>query len=93
MNQLLGIAGLILVIALVATCLSYDPVSGNFPYLPAYNLKNLRRRVGMFGVLSTAVASEKILRRCAAYRGRRSRLRAHYESSAISRHRMLIAAG
>ncbi|MFT4511697.1 MAG: ribose transport system permease protein [Planctomycetota bacterium] len=56
MNKLLGIAGLILVVALVTTWLSYDPVTGNFPFLSAYNLENLLRRLGMFGVLSIAAA-------------------------------------
>jgi ribose transport system permease protein len=56
MNKLLGIAGLILVVALVTTWLSYDAVTGNFPFLSAYNLENLLRRLGMFGVLSIAAA-------------------------------------
>jgi ribose transport system permease protein len=56
MNKILGIAGLLLVVALVTTWLSYDPVTGNFPFLSSYNLENLLRRLGMFGVLSIAAA-------------------------------------
>ncbi len=56
MKKLLGIAGLLLVIAMITTVLSYDEGSGNYTFLSAYNLENLLRRLGMFGVLSIAAA-------------------------------------
>ena len=56
MKKLLGIAGLLLVIAVITTLLSHDEGSGNYTFLSAYNLENLLRRLGMFGVLSIAAA-------------------------------------
>jgi len=56
MKKLLGIAGLLLVIAVITTLLSYDEGSDKYTFLSAYNLENLLRRVGMFGVLSIAAA-------------------------------------
>lgn len=56
MKKLLGIAGLLLLIAMVTTWLSYDPNTGNYTFLTAYNLENLLRRLGMFGILSIAAA-------------------------------------
>lgn len=56
MKKLLGIAALLLVIAAVTAWLSYDPATGVYTFLSPYNLENLLRRVGMFGVLSVAAA-------------------------------------
>jgi ribose transport system permease protein len=56
MKKLAGIAGLLLVIAIVTTVLSHDASTGNYTFLSSYNLENLLRRVGMFGVLSVAAA-------------------------------------
>lgn len=56
MKKLLGIAGLLLVVGVITTLLSYDEGSGNYTFLSAYNLENLLRRLGMFGVLSIAAA-------------------------------------
>jgi len=56
MKKLLGIAGLLVLIAIVTTLLSYDEGSGTYTFLSAYNLENLLRRLGMFGVLSIAAA-------------------------------------
>lgn len=54
-KKILGLAMLILVIALSATLLSRD-AAGNYPFLSGYNLENLLARIGMFGVLSMAAA-------------------------------------
>lgn len=56
MKKLLGIAALLLVIAVVTTVLSYDEATGNYTFLSSYNLENLLRRLGMFGVLGIAAA-------------------------------------
>ena len=56
MKKLIGIAALLVVIAAVTAVLSYDETSGSYTFLSAYNLENLLRRVGMFGVLSIAAA-------------------------------------
>lgn len=56
MKKLLGIAGLLLLIMLITTWLSFDPASGHYTFLSPYNLENLLRRLGMFGVLSIAAA-------------------------------------
>ena len=56
MKKLIGIAALLLVIAAVTAVLSYDEASGSYTFLSSYNLENLLRRVGMFGVLSIAAA-------------------------------------
>ena len=56
MKKLIGIAALLLVVAVVTTLLSYDSSTGSFTFLSAYNVENLLRRVGMFGVLSVAAA-------------------------------------
>ncbi|MGC6489036.1 MAG: ABC transporter permease [Planctomycetota bacterium] len=56
MKKLLGIAALLLAIALVTAALSYDPATDTYTFLSPYNLENLLRRVGMFGVLSVAAA-------------------------------------
>jgi ribose transport system permease protein len=55
-KKLLGIAGLLFVIAAVTTVLSHDPDTGNFTFLSAYNLENVLQRIGLFGVLSIAAA-------------------------------------
>ena len=54
MKKQLGIAALLLVVAITAALLSRDPDSGALTFLSAYNLENLLQRIGMFGVLSTA---------------------------------------
>jgi ribose transport system permease protein len=56
MNKILGIAGLLLLVAIVAAVMSRDPATGNNLFLSAYNLENLLQRIGMFGVLSLAAA-------------------------------------
>ena len=56
MKKVLGIAVLLLVIAIVTTVLSRDPDSGRYTFLSAYNLENVLQRIGMFGVLSIAAA-------------------------------------
>ena len=56
MKKLIGIALLLLLIAAVTAQLSYDPATGSYTFLSSYNLENLLRRVGMFGVLSVAAA-------------------------------------
>ncbi len=56
MKKLAGIAALLLVIAVVTAVLSYDPSTGSYTFLSPYNLENLLRRIGMFGVLSIAAA-------------------------------------
>jgi ribose transport system permease protein len=55
-KKLAGIAALLLVIAVVTAVLSYDPSTGSYTFLSPYNLENLLRRIGMFGVLSIAAA-------------------------------------
>ncbi|MEC8653810.1 MAG: ABC transporter permease [Planctomycetota bacterium] len=54
MKKLIGIAVLLLLIAVVTAALSYDPSSDSYTFLSSYNLENLLRRIGMFGVLSVA---------------------------------------
>ncbi|MGC3970458.1 MAG: ABC transporter permease [Pirellulales bacterium] len=56
MKKVLGLAALILAIAVATTLLSKDPDTGSYPFLSAYNLENLLQRVGMYGVLSFAAA-------------------------------------
>ena len=56
MKKLIGIAALLLVIAVVTTWLSFDPATGNYTFLSPYNVENVLRRLGMFGVLSIAAA-------------------------------------
>lgn len=56
MKKVLGIAVLLLVIAVVTTLLSKDPETGSYTFLSAYNLENLLQRLGLFGVLSLAAA-------------------------------------
>lgn len=55
MKKILGIAGLLLVVCIVTAVLSRQP-DGTFTFLSAYNLENLLRRIGMYGVLSVAAA-------------------------------------
>lgn len=56
MKKVLGIAVLLLAIAVVTTLLSKDPDTGSYTFLSAYNLENLLQRLGLFGVLSLAAA-------------------------------------
>lgn len=56
MKKLIGIALLLLLIAGVTAALSYDPATDRYTFLSGYNLENLLRRIGMFGVLSVAAA-------------------------------------
>lgn len=56
MKKLVGIAALLAIVALVATWASYDASVGRYTFLSAYNLENLLRRVGLFGVLSVGAA-------------------------------------
>ena len=56
MNKLIGIAVLLVLVAAVTTVLSYDDVTQSFTFLSSYNLENLLRRIGLFGVLSVAAA-------------------------------------
>jgi ribose transport system permease protein len=55
-KKLLGIAVLLVAIAVVTTWLSHDAATGSYTFLSAYNVENLLRRVGMFGVLGIAAA-------------------------------------
>jgi len=55
MKKILGLALIILTVAITATLLSRDP-GGGYPFLSGYNLENLLSRIGMFGVLSIAAA-------------------------------------
>ena len=56
MKKLIGISVLLLVISIATTLLSYDPDMETYPFLSAYNLENLLRRVGLFGILSVGAA-------------------------------------
>ncbi|MCC7062264.1 MAG: ABC transporter permease [Planctomycetes bacterium] len=56
MKKILGIAALLVVIALTTTWLSWDASSQSYTFLSGYNLQNLLQRIGMFGVLSIAAA-------------------------------------
>jgi ribose transport system permease protein len=56
MKKILGIATLLLVIALFTTWLSRDPETGAYTFLSAYNLENMLQRIGLYGVLSIAAA-------------------------------------
>lgn len=56
MKKVLGLAGLLLCIATVATLNSRDPETGSYLFLSAYNLENLLQRIGLFGLLSVAAA-------------------------------------
>lgn len=56
MRKNLGIGALLLVVALAATFLSYDPASGSASFLSAFNVENLLQRIGQYGVLSIAAA-------------------------------------
>lgn len=56
MKKVIGLAVLLVVIAMVATLNSRDPESGSYLFLSAYNLENLLQRIGLFGLLSTAAA-------------------------------------
>jgi ribose transport system permease protein len=55
-KKILGIAGLLLAVALVTTFLSWDASSGSYTFLGATNLENLLQRIGMYGILSVAAA-------------------------------------
>lgn len=56
MKKVLGIAVLLLLVAAWTTWRSYDPESGEYVFLSAYNLENLLQRIGLFGVLGLAAA-------------------------------------
>lgn len=56
MKKILGIATLLLVIALFTTWLSRDPETGAYTFLSSYNLENMLQRIGLYGVLSIAAA-------------------------------------
>lgn len=56
MKKVVGLAVLLLVVAVVTTLLTKDPESGGYTFLSAYNLENLLQRIGLFGVLSFAAA-------------------------------------
>jgi ribose transport system permease protein len=55
-KKVLGIAVLLLVVAAWTTWRSYDPESGEYVFLSAYNVENLLQRIGLFGVLGLAAA-------------------------------------
>jgi len=55
-KKVLGIAGLLLAVAVATTFLSFDPRSGHYTFLGATNLGNLLQRIGMYGLLSVAAA-------------------------------------
>lgn len=56
MKKLLGIAVLLLVVVVATAVLSHDAATGSNPFLSAYNLQNLCKRIGEFGILSVAAA-------------------------------------
>lgn len=56
MKKVLGIGALLLLVAAMTAWRSYDPESGEYVFLSAYNLENLLQRIGLFGVLSFAAA-------------------------------------
>ncbi len=56
MNKLWGLLVLLVTIAVVATFLSYDPGVDRYTFLSGFNVENLLRRVGMFGLLSVGAA-------------------------------------
>jgi ribose transport system permease protein len=56
MKKTLGIGVLLLLVAAATAWRSYDPESGSYVFLSAYNLENLLQRIGLFGVLSFAAA-------------------------------------
>ncbi len=56
MKKILGIAVLLSVVVVVTAVLSHDAVTGTNPFLSAYNLQNLCKRIGEFGILSIAAA-------------------------------------
>ncbi|MFK7741592.1 MAG: ABC transporter permease [Planctomycetota bacterium] len=56
MKKILGIALLLLLVAGATAWLSYDPSTGSYPFLSGYNIENLLRRIGLFGVLGIAAA-------------------------------------
>ncbi len=56
MRRVLGLAALLLLIAVVTALGSYDAESGRYTFLSAYNLENLLQRLGLYGVLSFAAA-------------------------------------
>ena len=56
MKKTLGIAGLLLLVAVITTFLSRDARTGSYTFLGATNLENLLQRIGMYGILSVAAA-------------------------------------
>jgi ribose transport system permease protein len=56
MKKLIGIAALLLVVAAMTAWRSFDPETGEYVFLSAYNLENLLQRIGLFGVLGFAAA-------------------------------------
>jgi ribose transport system permease protein len=56
MRKVVGIAVLLVLIAAATAVLSYDPTTGGYAFLSAYNLENLLARIGRFGVLGIAAA-------------------------------------
>jgi ribose transport system permease protein len=55
-KKVLGVAVLLVVIAIVATLGSWDDEAGGYTFLSAYNLENLLQRLGLYGVLAIAAA-------------------------------------
>ncbi|MFM1873459.1 MAG: Ribose transport system permease protein RbsC, partial [Planctomycetota bacterium] len=56
MKKVLGLALLLLVVGAITALGSYDPSTGSYVFLSAYNLENLLHRIGLFGILSVAAA-------------------------------------
>jgi ribose transport system permease protein len=56
MKKALGIGVLLFVVAAFTAWRSYDPDTGRYVFLSAYNLENLLQRIGLFGVLGFAAA-------------------------------------
>lgn len=56
MKKIAGIAALLFVVIVVTAVLSHDGATGSNAFLSAYNVQNLCKRIGGFGILSIAAA-------------------------------------
>ena len=55
-KKVLGVAVLLVAVAVFAAVVSRDPATGAYTFLSAYNLENLLQRLGLYGVLAIAAA-------------------------------------